>query len=212
MTQQATHPISIPWLTIGLCLGSLLLFFSLGAAPESLLYSRPAVSKWELWRLFSAHFVHCDPAHLGWNLSGLLILGALLEQRLGARILGVIGISCLGVSGWLWTMKTELLLYCGLSGMLNGLLAVLLVILWRESRHPLLLFVGAGAVLKIAIEGASGQAIFTQLSWASVPGAHGAGLVAGILYLFIKRCKGKIFPEPERKGGEDEQLSRIFWW
>lgn len=172
-----------PWLTISLCVGSLLLFPVLGAAPEALVYNRQALAQGEIWRLLTGHFVHCDFAHLGWNLAALLILGGLLEQRLGPKLLGVVTISCLGVSGWLWFVKTDLLLYCGLSGMLNGLLAVLLATLWQESRHPALPLVAVGVLLKIIIEAASGQAIFTHLSWAGVPGAHGAGLAAGVLYL-----------------------------
>ncbi len=179
-----------PWLTISLCVGSLLLFLVLGAASEALVYNRQALAQGEIWRLLTGHFVHCDFAHLGWNLAALLILGGLLEQRLGTRLLGVVAISCLGVSSWLWFVKADLLLYCGLSGMLNGLLAVLLATLWQESRHPALPLVAVGVLLKIFIEAASQQAIFTHLSWAGVPGAHGAGLAAGVIYLLTIAAPG----------------------
>ena len=181
-----------PWLTITLCVGSLLLFLVQGAAPDALVYNRQALGQGEIWRLLTGHFVHCDLAHLGWNLAALLILGGLLEQRMGNRLLGVVAMSCLGVSSWLWFVKADLLLYCGLSGMLNGLLAVLLAILWQESRHPALPLVAVSVLLKIIIEAMSGQALFTHLSWVSVPGAHGAGLAAGVIYLaYNSASRGK---------------------
>lgn len=185
---------SPPWLTIGLCLGSLLFFLILGAAPESLIYSRQAIAQGEIWRLFTGHFVHCDFSHLSMNLIALLILGGLLEQQIGRKFSGVAAISCLGISSWLWFAKTDLQFYCGLSGMLNGLLVVLLVTLWRKNNHPILPFIAIASLLKIVIESTSQQAIFSNLSWAGVPGAHGAGLAAGITYLVITAAQGEIIP------------------
>lgn len=185
---------TVPWVTVGLSLFTVLLYLFYDAAPEALIYDRFSIAQGEFWRLFSGHFVHCDTTHLGWNLAAFFILGGLLERRLGTGFLKVVGVSCLGVSGWLWFVKSNLILYCGLSGMLNGLLAVLLFVLWRELKHPLLLIIGIMALLKITLETASGQAIFTDLSWASVPGAHGAGMAAGLLYNLISMAReGNFF-------------------
>jgi hypothetical protein len=67
--------------------------------------------------------------------------------------------------------------------MLNGLLAVLLATLWKESGHPVLPLIGLAALLKIVFEITNQEAIFTHLSWAGLPGAHGAGMAAGLAYL-----------------------------
>ena len=71
--------------------------------------------------------------------------------------------------------------YCGLSGLLNSLLAAGLCMLWRETRDPVVLLVAAGAVAKIAFEGLSGQAVFVDIAWPSVPSVHGVGFAAGLL-------------------------------
>ncbi len=164
---------------------SLLLFVIPGAAQDALLYSRPAIADGEIWRLITGHFVHCDVAHLAWNLVPIYFIAGLLEQRIGSEILWVILVSCLGVSGWIWFVETDMLLYCGLSGMINGVLAVLLVTLWRETKHPLLPIMGGVALLKIMYETVSHHSLFTSLSWESVPITHGAGLAAGIVYLMV---------------------------
>ena len=181
-----------PWFSGTLCAGCLLLFLSLGTAPDTIVYNRAAIAQGELWRLITGHFAHCDFSHLAWNLVPLLLIAGLLEQRLGARVTaGVTLISCLGVSGWLWFAQTNLPLYCGLSGMLNGLLAVLLATLWQESRHPAIPLIGLVALLKIIFEIASREAVFTHLSWAGLPGAHGAGMAVGIIYLGLVAAFGK---------------------
>ena len=191
-TQTDLHK---PWFTISLCLGCTLLFMILGAVPDTLIYNRIAIEQGEIWRLLSNHFVHCDISHLGWNLAALLILGSLLERRLGARLLGLTAISCIGVSSWLWFIKTDLALYCGLSGMLNGLFSTLLLILWRENKHPILPLIAIAAVIKIIIEASTQQAIFTHLSWDSVPGAHGAGMIAGLCFFLITMVPKEIVPQ-----------------
>ncbi|XOF33408.1 MAG: rhombosortase [Candidatus Electrothrix sp. YB6] len=171
----------IPLLTCSLCAAYLLLFLLFGPAPEALVYNRAAIAQGELWRLVSGHFVHCDRQHLVWNLLPLLLISGLLEQRIGwLRCAGLTGLSCLGISFWLYFGQTDLLRYCGLSGILNSLFAVLLARLWQEHRHPVVLLIGLAAIIKIAIEIMQQQAVFTHLSWGSVPEAHGAGMVVGV--------------------------------
>jgi hypothetical protein len=81
--------------------------------------------------------------------------------------------------------------YCGLSGILNGLLALGLLRLWRDIRHPLILITGLGAVIKIIWETALGSALLTSTAWPSLPEVHGVGFVCGLLFaafvLLLKR-------------------------
>ncbi|HIP82178.1 MAG TPA: rhombosortase [Desulfocapsa sulfexigens] len=193
-TTSEKTSLNMPWLSFTIFLGSALLFLILGAVPDTLIYNRTAIENGEIWRLLSSHFVHCDLAHLGWNITALFILGSLLEQRLGTRLLGLLAISCIGVSSWLWFFKTDLTLYCGLSGILNGLFSALLFILWRENKHPVLPLIGIAAVVKSIVEASTQQALFTHLSWDSVPGAHGAGMIAGCLYFFITMVPKETIP------------------
>lgn len=176
----------VPWVTGVIVLAAAAVHFTMGPAAEGLVYDRGAIASGDIWRLISGHFIHCDLQHLLWNLAAIAILGGLLELRIGFKLVGVVLASCLGVSGWLWFMKSELNAYCGLSGMLNGMLVVLLTVLWKEHRHPLIPLIGLGSILKIVVETAWQQSLFTSLSWAAVPGAHGAGFAAGLFYLFFK--------------------------
>ena len=171
----------IPLLTCSLCAACLLLFLACGPAPEALVYNRAALTQGELWRLFSGHFVHCDQQHLIWNVLPLLLINGLLEQRIGGlRCAGLTGLSCLGISLWLYFDQTDLIRYCGLSGILNTLFAVLLAKIWQEQRHPVVLLIGSAAVSKILFETLRDQSVFTHLSWGSIPEAHGIGMVVGL--------------------------------
>lgn len=187
--------VQLPWLTAILCVATLALFLMYGEAPAALVYNRTAIAQGAIWQLFTGHFAHCDLPHLLWNLLPLAFIGSLLELRIGRRrFAGATIVSCLGVSSWLWFARTELLLYCGLSGMLNGLLIVLLARMWQENRHPALPFIGLIAIAKILFETARREAVFTHLSWAGFPEAHGAGLVTGIIFFtlttFSRSSKG----------------------
>lgn len=185
----------LPWFTLAGTGCMVLLFLILGAAPEALVYNRDAIAQGELWRLITGHIVHCDIEHLVWNITAFLILGSLAEQRLGWRTMGLAGASCLGVSGWLWFFNTDLTLYCGLSGALNGVLVVVLASLWSETRQPIIPLITMGSAAKIVIEIMSHHSIFTDISWSSVPEAHGAGFVVGLLYLWgMQRPKQTFHP------------------
>ncbi len=185
---------SSPLQTISLCIGCLLIFLASGTAPDAFIYNRQAITQGEIWRLITGHFVHCDFQHLILNICALFLIGSLLEQQAGRRFFEVVSISCLGVSGWLWFTQTHLLNYCGLSGMLNGMLIVLLATLWKRHKHPLIPVIAIASLIKIWIEAAGEQAIFSDLSWASVPGAHGAGIAAGITYLLITKVRAERIP------------------
>ena len=91
--------------------------------------------------------------------------------------------------------------YCGLSGALNALYAALALALWRETRSPLALLLILGDLAKIAFELNQGGALLPTSSWAAVPGAHLAGLVAGAM---VQTCRHSLadttperFPRPE---------------
>ena len=79
--------------------------------------------------------------------------------------------------------------YCGLSGLLNSLLAAGLYMLWRETRDPVVLLVATGAVANIAFEGLSGQTVFADIAWPSVPSVHGVGFAAGLVRNLLCRSR-----------------------
>jgi rhomboid family GlyGly-CTERM serine protease len=171
----------LPWRTGLLTLVALALHFGAGPAPAGLVLDRAGVAGGEWWRLLTGHWVHSDADHALWNIAALAFLGALFERLLGGRLVAALALGMLLVDAWVLAGLPELSRYCGLSGILNALLATGLIALWRERSDPWIALVGAGAVLKIAAEAGLGQALFSSTQWDSVPAAHAAGLLAGLI-------------------------------
>ena len=175
----------LPWFTLLLAGAAVLITLIAGPAPAGLLFDRAALADGEVWRLLTGHLVHSDPVHLAWNLAALVPLGALLELSAGCRgwrFLGLLALGFAAVDAWLWWLEPDLALYCGLSGLLNGLFAALAVTLWRQTRHAAFLLALAGGLVKILVEVATGAALLPTTIWASVPGVHLAGLAAGLVF------------------------------
>jgi rhomboid family GlyGly-CTERM serine protease len=174
-----------PWITAGLVALSVALYGFAGPAPELFVYDRRGIAAGELWRLVTGHWVHCDAGHALWNIAALALLGVLFERGLGWRVVAALAVGTIAIDAWLWWAMPQLVRYCGLSGILNALLAAGLVQAWRETRDPLLPLVGAGAVVKIAVEAAAGAAVFTHTAWPPVPAVHAIGLLAGTLLVGV---------------------------
>ena len=190
--------ITLPWCSILLGAGAVLAYMFLGAAPEAWVFDRVAIAQGEWWRLVTAHWVHSDLAHASWNITALLLLGALFEARLQWRLLLVLLIGTVGVDAWLLWGDTTLHYYCGLSGILNSLLIVGLLQLWREFRHPLVVLTGVGAAVKILVEIKAGQALLTQAAWPSVPTVHAVGFLCGLVFVWGSRMVGRSLGIPLR--------------
>lgn len=171
----------LPWRTLLLTIFALAAYLMLGAAPDLWVFDRAAIAQGQIWRLFTGHWVHSDLEHAIWDIGALGVLAGLFENRLQWRLLLALIIGTLGVDIWLWWGDTTLQLYCGLSGILNSLLALGLIKLWRELRHPLIWLIGLGAVAKVVLEISSGEAILTQTAWASVPEVHAVGFLSGMV-------------------------------
>ena len=170
----------LPWRSLLLVAAAIAAYLVFGAAPGDWVFDRVAIARGEWWRLITGHRVPSDLPHAVWDISALLLLGALFETRLRWRLPMVLLLTSLGVDAWLWWCDPALSYYCGLSGILNGLLVVGLVHLWRDTRHPVVLLTALGAVLKIFVEINTGQSLVTQTAWPSVPVAHAAGYLSGL--------------------------------
>ena len=160
------------------------------AAASLLEYDRSAILRGELWRIVTAHFVHCSPHHLLWNVLPLIGVGILFEKALGRRFWPVLFASCLAVGGGLLLFEPGLATYRGLSGVLNGLwVAGALYAAGQEKRagRGSLALLYRGCVLldvgKIALEAATGTPIFTDpsaLGGEPIALAHLLGAAAGL--------------------------------
>jgi rhomboid family GlyGly-CTERM serine protease len=177
---EARHGSWLPWRTGLLVLVALMAAALFGPAPSAWVFDAGLVGQGEWWRLVTGHWVHSDLEHAGWNIAALAVLGALFERRLGNGMLVALALGTLGVDAWLLTSPSAPDAYCGLSGILNSLLAAGLVALGRERPHPVFLLTGVAAAGKILVEMAVGGALLTDTTWPSVPQAHAMGFVCGL--------------------------------
>jgi rhomboid family GlyGly-CTERM serine protease len=147
---------------------------------------QPALAAREPWRAFTAAAVHYSPLHLGANLAGAALVGALgVVARVPGRI----------VLAWLvaWPLtqaglllRPDLLHYGGLSGVLHaGVCAAALWLLVHDRGRRR--FIGgailAVVALKILGESPWGPAAQAREGWdiAVAPFAHASGAVCGLL-------------------------------
>lgn len=190
----------LPRFTLLMALTAIGLFLGYGPAPELLVYDREAIIHGELWRLLTGHLVHSDTEHAFWDILALVLIGTLLERRGLSRIVKATGAGLITVNAWLMWGLPELTYYCGLSGVLHTLLAVLLIELWREQKNVnrpecgfpagkggnptaiAVMLTGIGILGKILVEIQLGQALFTDTAWPSIPSVHLAGVIGSVLY------------------------------
>lgn len=139
----------------------------------------------EPWRLVTGHFVHVDAAHLLANLAALAVLlawaravGACREASafvvLAAAPLGAWLAWGAGLDGW----------YAGLSGLLHGLVVL---VLWRSPR-PLAIAGSLVLAWKLGLEQWIGVSLALELSVPVRVDAHLAGALAGAAWLLARAC------------------------
>lgn len=198
---------ALPWLSVTLAGLTAGLFAAFGPAPEAWVYDRAAIAGGEWWRLISGHWVHSDGVHLGWNLAAQLVLAWIVEMHSRRGLLAGLLVGTLGVDLMLWLGLPGLAAYCGLSGVLNSLVLLALAGLWQGATAPALVATGTLSLLKIVGEMSAGQALFTQTAWASVPEAHLAGWLAGLILIAARIIWGRrknlavACPKPKSAGG-----------
>ncbi len=160
-----------------------------------LYFDHAQIASGNYWSLISGHWVHADWEHLAWNVLALVVLAGIIERRSRRlMILSLIG-GMLFVDLMLFSPVNSVQIYCGLSGVLNTLLGIVLVCYWKETRSIIIPLVGLFCAAKIAIEVYSGSAIMTNISWPPYALAHLAGFVGTpfVWYLGVKsnKCKFK---------------------
>ena len=155
-------------------------------------FSADAIAQGETWRFISGHFVHADTGHLLWNALGLAILGVLIEWRSRAMLLAALAAGVIAVGILLLTPASPLEHYCGLSGVLNSLLAVALWMEWRASRSWLVIAVACGSLAKVVIEISTGVSIVSDVSWPPWAWSHAAGLIGGLVVMLLPERPGWV--------------------
>ena len=179
--RQATTLLVTPWLVAGIVVVTAVQFAVPGVLPSIRLAGLVKASTWqgEWWRLLSASYLHGNVMHLVGNMSGLLVLGSLVEMydarsRIPlAYLAGVLG----GSLSSLLLVKGAAV---GASAGILGLGGYLVVVFRRQAdKHSSWLLRQILAMLgSIAIMGLVG---FMFIDNAAHLGGLLAGLVVGLL-------------------------------
>jgi rhomboid family GlyGly-CTERM serine protease len=155
-------------------------------ATRTLIDWQPALAFSEPWRAWTAAAVHYSALHLGANLAGALLVGAL----------GVVGeVSGRAVWAWIaaWPLthlgllaRPELAHYGGLSGVLHAgaaVAAVHVLVTGPRSRRLIGAGILAGLGLKVLLEQPWGPALAHPPEWdiAIAPLAHASGALSGLV-------------------------------
>jgi rhomboid family GlyGly-CTERM serine protease len=177
----------IPFLTLGLGAFALFVFLHQGWS-EALEFSRTALARGELWRLFTGHLMHFSADHLQWDLVVFVALGSLVELRNRSHFVSSVAGSALAISLGVWWLQPQFASYRGLSGVdsaLFGYLAVDILNLSRGEGRRLPALAGGLAmtlfVAKIIFELSTGRTIFVEnnAGFTPVPLAHLIGVIVG---------------------------------
>jgi rhomboid family GlyGly-CTERM serine protease len=147
-------------------------------------YDRGAIENGQLWRLITAHLVHLGWAHLWPNLLALLLIGGLLEEFLNPVEWWVASlVTGFAISAGLYLFHPDTEWYVGLSGVLHGLVACGVVMMFRARAIGLGVGLGVGLALKLLWEVVYGPVPLTAASvgGAVVVPAHLYGAITGAL-------------------------------
>jgi len=156
-------------------------------------YERTGVLEGQFWRLVSAHLVHADAAHLGWNLAGAALVWWLFATeftRRGWCLVMLSSTAAIDLGFILFEPQIEW--YVGFSGVLHGCMAAGLVAWLHTSRDRLTAIVTVAFAAKLTWEHFVGALPFTAatLSLPVVHQAHTYGALGGFaaaLYLNLRQ-------------------------
>lgn len=149
-------------------------------------YDRRAVLDGQLWRLFTAPFVHFSASHLVYDLAVFSTAGCALELTARRRF-GLMCVLATAGAGLLFLMMMpELGRYGGLSGLAFGAVAGLCLSRIQSGHGDRRIWAVIFAVLiaKIVVECFSGVPVFARIDATSLhvlPAAHAVGVAAAVI-------------------------------
>jgi rhomboid family GlyGly-CTERM serine protease len=174
-----------------------------------LIDERDTAGRFEPWRPFTGHLVHGSLTHLLLNLAVFVPVASRRERKTGtARLLLELLALAAAVSLGVRAPHVEWNTYCGLSGVVYGLLTIVLL---DGVRLP-----GAGArtrggaavvavlAMKTALEAAAGgwflqrEGLEASLGVIYLPGSHAAGMAGGLLIAAGSRLQAWLALHPSR--------------
>ena len=158
---------------------------------ELSLYQRESIEQGQIWRLFSGHFAHLNNKHLILNLIAWLIIFFLGFNYLSViRWIALLIILTLSISVGLYYFVPAVVFYGGLSGVLHGYFAYILVE-WIKNKQKIAWFILFLLMLKVLNENLMNNGLFTAeyLDIQVVVEVHLIGALVGIFTALLTRFK-----------------------
>lgn len=182
----------IPILTLALCFITLMLAALPETIQQSLYFTIHSLESGRWIGAVTGHWIHVGNEHLLWNVTALAVLGAIVEQCSRRLLLPglLVGTACVDLL--LLSPVSDISQYCGLSGILNTLLGIVLFIYWQKTRSRMVIAVGILSLLKIIVEIALAESLFTSTTWPPYALAHLAGLAAAPVALYFSNSNSFI--------------------
>lgn len=139
----------------------------------------------EWWRLVTAGFLHGGIFHIGMNLYGLVVLGPMVEERLGPVRLGIIYVVTSATGFWVSMLLSPNAISVGASAAIFGIIGALVGygIRNRNTTSGRELRTGAWNMAVTSIVLSAVPAMFGGINVDN--GAHVGGLLGGILCGFV---------------------------
>ena len=162
---------------------------------EISIYQRQSLEQGQLWRLFSSHFVHLNDKHLALNLIAWVIVFFLGVNYLSlSRWIVLSLVLMLSISVGIYYSVPDISYYGGLSGVLHGYFAYILVE-WIKNKQRLSWIILLLLIAKVLMENFSdiGSSTTEYLELRVVTEAHLIGVLVGIL--------GALVPSHRRVAG-----------
>lgn len=175
-----------------------------GEAQDIFPYNLSAIQDGQIWRFLSGHFIHLGWSHFALNISGLLAVWFVFGRYMPAKIWILAFISlALAISSAFYLRNPELVQYVGLSGVLYGVLVIVLINILigaDRARHARFFYYGSIVILlyvfgRILYEQIYGQIAFSTKATGGnvIVDAHLYGVISGIIFsaflLFIRNAK-----------------------
>ena len=150
---------------------------------EIFIYQRQLLEQGQLWHLFSGHFAHLNGKHLILNLIAWIIIFFLGISYLSPlRWIILLLILSLTISAGLYYFIPEVTYYGGLSGVLHGYFAYILV-MWIKNQQKFAWIILFLLIIKTLVENFSdtGSSTAEYLNIQVVTEVHLIGVIVGTL-------------------------------
>jgi len=135
---------------------------------------KPLIDDGEIWRVFTAMFLHANFTHVLFNMWALYLFGPALERRFGSVSFATLYLAAGLGGGSLYHAVGRLDPAVGASGAIFGLMGALLAATYRQRHTPAGRAVFSQLMLLLLIN-LSLPFLMTNIAWE----AHVGGLVAG---------------------------------